>query len=326
MAAIPSEVDVAVVGAGPAGLSAACTLRKSGVNAIVLDAAAEASTASRATVIHSRTLEVMESIGLTDKIFEKGDKLTGWNICDTKIVLADLDFSKLKAKYPCVVTLPQTQTEALLREKLEEWAGREYRSAQVTDIVDNGKTVQLEVSSLKADGKTTKTTVTAKYVVAADGLKSTIRSAVNIPFEGGEYSTSFITADCKFSSDGPLKPDAVQLYLSPDGFLLFVPEPSGIWRTVATLDQAPKEASVKLYQRICDERMGAGGNGVKVGQLVWSSRFHIHHRLAGQYRKGRVFLAGDAAHVHSPAGGQGMNIGVQDVNTPSYLFRSRQSS
>ena len=288
---IPTDVDVAIVGAGPAGLTTACTLRKNGINAIVLDAAAKPNPASRATVIHSRTLEVLENVGVTEGILQRGNKLTKWNICSRDAVLADLDFTHLKAKYPMVITLAQTETEELLRQKLEELGGKIYRNAQVTKVTDSGDNVQLEVTMLG-----TKTTITAQYGVAADGLKSNTREQLGIVFKGGEYPASFVTADCKFSSIGSLVNDAIQLYLSPNGFLLLVPEPHGIWRIVATMDEAPKSQDVALHQRLCDERAGPG---IKVTDLVWSSRFHIHHRLAAQHRKGRIFLAGDAAHVRS---------------------------
>ncbi|KUI55099.1 Pentachlorophenol 4-monooxygenase [Cytospora mali] len=290
MASIPSSVDVAIIGAGPTGLATASTLRKNGVNAIVLDAAASPSTTSRATVIHSRTLEVLEDMGVTSNIIQRGVRLTRWTLSDKKSILVDLDFSTLKAKYPMMITLAQVDTEAALTEKFEAFGGVVYRAAEVTSVLDSGDKVQLQVHS-PATGM--KTTVTAKYVVAADGIRSTIREAVGIPFEGGEYPTSFITADCRLSATGKLRKDGVQLHVSSQGFMLLLPEPRGIWRLVATLDQAPKDADVALYQRLVDERAAPG-------------------IVVSEYRKGRVFLAGDAAHAHSPAGGQGMNIGIQD--------------
>ncbi|ROW09551.1 hypothetical protein VMCG_02322 [Cytospora schulzeri] len=306
MSSIPSSVDVAIVGAGPAGLTTACTLRKRGINAIVLDAAASPTTASRATVIHSRTLEVLEDIDVTNELIQRGNTLTRWTLGDKNNVLANLDFTTLKAKYSMLITLPQAKTEAVLAKKLVELGGTVYRGAEVTGITDSGDKVHLQVHSPASGAKTT---VTAAYVVAADGIKSTVRSAVGIPYEGGEYPNSFIVADCRLSATGGLEEGAIQMYLAQDGFLLLVPQPDGVWRLVASVDQAPKDADVALYQQLADKR---GPPGVVVSELMWSGRFRIHHRLAAQYRKGRVFLAGDAAHVHSPAGGQGMNIGIQD--------------
>jgi 2-polyprenyl-6-methoxyphenol hydroxylase-like FAD-dependent oxidoreductase len=202
------------------------------------------------------------------------------------------------------VNLAQVETEELLRQKLKELGGSISMGAKVTDVTDDGEKVQLQVST--AD---TKTAITASYVVAADGIHSTIRESLGIAFVGGDYSASLTTTDSKFSSDGPLDPHKLHQYLSPDGFLLLIPLPQGIWRMTATMDAAPKEQDVAMYQRLADER---GPTGIKVQELVWHSRFQVHHRLASQYRKGRAILAGDAAHCHSPAGGQGMNTGIQD--------------
>lgn len=189
--------------------------------------------------------------------------------------------------------------------------------AEVTNVVDDGDVVFLKVSTCTASAIASNITIKAKYVVAADGFYSTIRNILDIPFDGGEYDIEFITADCKLSSPGQLQFDAVQLFLSPKGFLLFVPQPNGIWRLAATVDQQPKEATAALYQKICDERLYAARGSVEIEDVVWTSRYHIHHRSARQFRKGRKFLAGDAAHVRSPAGGKGTNIGIQDVRDVS---------
>jgi 2-polyprenyl-6-methoxyphenol hydroxylase-like FAD-dependent oxidoreductase len=153
-------------------------------------------------------------------------------------------------------------------------------------------------------------TVTARWLVGCDGMHSTVREKSLIGFTGGEYEQGFVLADVHM--DWPLSRDEVTLFYSPDGLVVVAPLPEDRFRIVATVDDAPEEPSLDYMQAVLDRR----GPMVRPGRIrdtSWTSRFHIHHRVAQTPRKGRVLICGDAAHVHSPAGGQGMNTGIQDA-------------
>ena len=153
-------------------------------------------------------------------------------------------------------------------------------------------------------------TIRARFVVGCDGAHSTVREQAGIGFAGGEYAESFTLADVRLSGEAP--DDEVILFYAMNGLNVLAPLPGGIHRIVAPSAHAPEVPSAEFVQNIMDTRGFGPGHSV-VTELVWGSRFRIHHRVADAYRAGRLLLAGDAAHVHSPAGGQGMNLGIQDA-------------
>jgi 2-polyprenyl-6-methoxyphenol hydroxylase-like FAD-dependent oxidoreductase len=301
---LPKKADVVVVGAGPTGLTLACTLRAADLDVLVLDKVAEGANTSRAAVIHARTLEVLDDLDVTPRLVAEGCVVPIFTVRDRRRLLARLDFSDLPTLYPYTVMLPQSRTEAILAARLAELGGRVHRPWTVSSVANTaGGAV---VTAADADGASE--TVQARYVVGADGLNSVVRTGAGIRFFGDSYDASFVLADIQL--DWPLPTDEVQLFFSPAGLVVVAPLPGGRHRIVATVDQAPETPSAGLVQSLLDER---GPGGAHVGDLAWSSRFRVQHKLADAYRSGSLLLAGDAAHVHSPAGGQGMNTGIQDA-------------
>lgn len=298
-------VAVLIIGAGPVGLAAAVTLRRRGVKTRIVDAAPHGASTSRAAVIHARTLEVLSEIGMAATVLEEGVVVPDFTVRDGSQTLARLDFRRLRTDYPFTLMLPQSRTEELLRSELSRLGCEVEREVEFESFA--GGSGADEVAVLRhRDG--TREKVTARFVVGADGSRSRVRQEREISFDGSEYAASFVLADV--SMTWSLAPDEVQLFLARQGLVVVAPLPGGRHRIVATMDDAPSQPSVADVQRILDER---GPDDTVVRSVAWSSRFRVAHRLAASYRAGHVFLAGDAAHVHSPAGGQGMNLGIQDA-------------
>ncbi|MER7504162.1 FAD-dependent monooxygenase [Nonomuraea pusilla] len=296
------NAEVLVAGAGPAGLTAAIVLAQRGRQVVIVDAQAEGANTSRAAVVHPRTLEVLEAYGVADRLAAHGIHTPVFTIRDRDKVLVPVPFDGLPTAYPYTLMISQADTEAYLLARLEELGGKVIRPAHVNGIEQDAD----GVTAILDDGQR----IRAAYLIGADGLNSTVRESAGIGFTGGTYAESFVLADVRLS--GGVPQNEVILYFSPAGLVVVAPLPGGLHRIVATVEEAPKEPDIPFVQRLLDTR-GPEAEPVRVEELVWGSRFRVHHRIADTYRQGRILLAGDAAHVHSPAGGQGMNLGIDDA-------------
>jgi 2-polyprenyl-6-methoxyphenol hydroxylase-like FAD-dependent oxidoreductase len=295
---LPTRTDVAIIGAGPTGLALAGVLATAGVDHVLLDRQEAGANTSRAAVVHARTLEVLEELDATGPLRRRGIEVTRFSVRDGGTVLGRLDLGGLASRYPFALLVPQDVTEAVLLDRLTALGGAVHRPYQVTDLAED------------ADGVTVTTAggerLRAGYVVGADGMHSTVRERSGIGFTGATYQESFVLADVRLTG---VDDDEIRLHLSAEGVVVVAPLPGGHFRVVATVAEAPEHPGLADVRSVLADRVP----GVTATELVWGSRFRVHHRLADRYRAGRLLLAGDAAHVHSPAGGQGMNTGIQDA-------------
>ncbi|MEV1177719.1 FAD-dependent monooxygenase [Nonomuraea sp. NPDC049784] len=301
-AQLPESTDVLIVGAGPAGLALATALAGQGVDAVLVDKAASGANTSRAAVVHARTLEVLREIGVSDELVSLGITVPRFTVRDRDRILLTVAFDDLPTDFPYTLLVPQDVTERVLLDRLRAAGGTVHRPYEVTNIEQSST----GVTATTADGRR----IRASYAVGTDGMHSTVREHSGISFTGDTYAQSFVLADVRLDWAGAA--DEVSLYFAPAGVTVVAPLPGGRHRIVATVEEAPEHPAIPDIQALLDTR-GPRAHPATVTDLVWSSRFRVHHRLADRYRAGRIFLAGDAAHVHSPAGGQGMNTGIQDA-------------
>jgi 2-polyprenyl-6-methoxyphenol hydroxylase-like FAD-dependent oxidoreductase len=301
----PIDTDVLIVGAGPTGLALATMLARAGVKHVIVDKLATGRSTSRAAVIHAHTLEVLEQIGVSNQLVSEGLKLSKFSLRDRDRVLAQLRFDALPSPYAHLLMLPQDRTEKILLQTLAN-AGTNVRWGCTVDCLV--ETPEGVVASMRCGDSMH--AVRARYVVGADGMHSIVRVAAGIGFTGGRYEESCVLADVDMNWRHGR--EEVMLFFSPAGLVVVAPLPGDRFRIVATLDEAPEHPTVADVQALLDAR-GPTRDPAEVSRVHWSSRFRLHHRVADHYRSGRYLLIGDAAHVHSPAGGQGMNTGLVDA-------------
>jgi 2-polyprenyl-6-methoxyphenol hydroxylase-like FAD-dependent oxidoreductase len=309
---LPLSTEVLIVGAGPTGLALAIRLQKAGIPHMVIDRAATGQNTSRAAVVHAHTLECIADLGVTDSLVSRGLSLPHFVIRDRDRALFHLDFSQLPSRFPFLLMIPQDETERVLESRLQALGGAVRRNARATAFAPHSDAIISTIATPTGDVR-----VRSRYVVGADGMHSAVRAAAGIEFTGDTYEDSFVLADVEMA--WPLGREEVSLFFSPQGLVVVAPLPNGAYRIVATVESASENPTTADIQSLLAERGPRNGLD-RMRNVIWSSRFRVHHRLADAYRQGRFLLMGDAAHVHSPAGGQGMNTGLVDASVLGALL------
>ncbi|MFI9273143.1 FAD-dependent monooxygenase [Kitasatospora sp. NPDC052896] len=308
-----TTTDVLIIGAGPVGMVLACDLARRGVSFHLLERSATPSTASRAKTIQPRTLEVADDLGMVERVLAEGATNIPTRHYDrARVVSEAVELASgtptPDAPYP-PVWLSQPKFEHILRDRLAELGGTIHWATEVTDLQQDGDGVTATVQTPAGQS-----TVRARYAVGADGGRSTVRSLAGIELHGTSHPDQrWHLGDVRLTG---LSRHCQHLWTSAEhGLLSLFPLPgTDLWQFQASIpaDQAEPEApSLDLFRRIFATR--AGVPGVDIQDVEWLSLYKINVVLADRYRAGRIFLAGDAAHIHSPAGGQGMNTGAQDA-------------
>src|SRR5262245_32142130 len=305
------DTDVLVVGTGPTGLMLANQLGRRGLRALIIDRHAGPSLETRALGVQARTLEIYSKLGIVDRALALGKRGTGANLWAEGRKMARVPLGEAGQSvtpYPFILILGQDDNERIMGDRLRDWG----MSVQWnTELIGLEQDLGHVSATLKRPDSTHRK-VTAAWVAGCDGARSSVRELSGITFPGAPYEHVFFVADTEATGD--MVPDQVNIYLWRDGFhLLFPMRGTDHWRIVGILPENLRNRADVTFEDVVPSLPHEAGAGLAFPACSWCSTFRIHHRAAPSFRDRRCFLLGDAAHIHSPVGAQGMNTGLQDA-------------
>jgi len=308
---LPTKAEVLIIGAGPTGLSLACQLVRYGIDFLIIERNEGLTPFSKAIGVHARTLEIYEQIGLASKAVEQGTIAGKGRLLVGGEVRGEIHLSNIGAglsPYPYVLMLEQSKNEQLLYEFLRGHGKEVLWKRDLENLSQNESAVMARVKS--PDGSTH--LIEAKYLVGCDGPKSLVRHALGLSFEGSTFERTFYVADAQI--DWHLSHAALHICLAKNSFVLFFPlKGEKRYRIVGVFPpEFAKEEGDVLYDEIEQRIKGEAQLELDIHDVEWFSTYKVHTRHVSHFSEHRCFLAGDSAHVHSPAGAQGMNTGIQD--------------
>jgi 2-polyprenyl-6-methoxyphenol hydroxylase-like FAD-dependent oxidoreductase len=298
--------DVLVVGAGPVGLVAACHLARYGARVRVVDALEHPNTDSRAVAVHPRSLEMLAALGVLPQIEARARRIRAIEMTDGRhgTRLARVELDDLGTRHPYLLDLPQPDTEDVLRERLAELGVSVERGVELIALSQDAEGVAVTLRAPQGQQS-----CRVGWIVGADGAHSTTRQLVGTRLAGSFHGQHFLMADVDV--DTLLSRDTMHMFAHPDGLAAMFPMAGARARVMFFVDTAQdQEPTLEQAQALAETRMDAQA---VLSNPRWLTYFEVHHGQVPQYRHGRVVLAGDAAHIHSPAGAQGMNTGIQDA-------------
>lgn len=306
------QTEVLIIGAGPTGLSLAAQLVRYGIDFVIIDRKEGVTELSKALAVHARTLEIYDQLGLAHEAVRRGAVVNHVAMMHEGKILADVDFSSVGenlSPFPFVLTLEQSKNEELLDEFIKH---NNKNVRWQTEIINIAQTEAFVTATVKtADGA--EETIEAKYAVGCDGASSPTRRFLNLDFEGSTDARLFYVADVEMQAE--LNHETLHLVFGADSFVLLFPMQGGNhWRLVGNLPEFEENTNEDFkYEQIEAKVKNLAQFDLDITQVKWFSTYKVHTRYARKFSEGRVFLAGDAAHIHTPAGGQGMNTGIQDA-------------
>ncbi|MFZ2314454.1 MAG: FAD-dependent monooxygenase [Gammaproteobacteria bacterium] len=297
---------ILIVGAGPAGLMMACELARRGISFRIIDKNSERTPSSNATWIQTRTIEIFNHMGIVDRFLKIGHECNGISLYNSGKILATIPLNNIESTFPFVLMLSQSEIERLLTEYLKEFNVEIERSSELVDLQESSNSVTATIKN--ANG--IKEDITTDWLIACDGSNSTIREKCHIFFPGEDINEQFIVADAKIKSF--MSKDNIHIYFDEGSIFSAAPLGGDSYRITANLHlDYPRKIFTEIgVIELAQER---AHGAYYVTEASWISSFWIHSKLTNNMRKNSIFLVGDAAHIHSPIGGQGMNTGLQDA-------------